>query len=111
MRVLLLENDPVTEMYVTEELRREDIEVVATASGVEALQHLRVDGWDAFVCDLVMPGVTGFDVLQRAAEFLPGKVIAATALDKVELTDLPPGVKVLQKPYTAKQLMRCLRSE
>jgi len=55
-------------------LRREDYEIVAVESAVAALRVLRERWVDVILSDHKMPGVSGVQLLRRAAELRPALV-------------------------------------
>jgi CheY-like chemotaxis protein len=103
-RILLIDDDESVRRAFARALSRTHT-VVDVASGEEALQVLTVDReFDAILCDLMMPGLDGIDVIERLTALDPvlaGRTIilsggAATTRMKrfVDATDIP----VLAKP-------------
>ena len=64
-RVLVVDDDDSMRALLVQQLRRDGHEVIASASGEEALQLMRGDEFDAVLVDLNMPGLSGYDVLTR----------------------------------------------
>jgi CheY-like chemotaxis protein/signal transduction histidine kinase/HAMP domain-containing protein len=64
-RLLVVEDDSAEQMSITELLGSDDIEIVSTGTGAEALTLLREDPCDCVVLDLRLPDMTGFEVLQH----------------------------------------------
>ena len=71
-RLLVVEDNAAEQMSITELLGSDDIEIVTTGTGTEALQTLREHPCDCVVLDLRLPDMTGFQVLEsiRADEML-----------------------------------------
>ncbi len=73
MRILCVDDDQTTRLYysqgLAEALASDEIDVVA--SGEEAVEKLDAGGYDIVLTDLVMPGLSGLDVLQAAREVDP----------------------------------------
>lgn len=90
-------------------MRAAGLEVVETASGGEALQYLRAGGFDGLVADLVMPGITGFDVLEKGKDLLPAKVVVTTALEDRDTEGLPANIKIIRKPYSVQEIIDFLK--
>jgi signal transduction histidine kinase len=61
-RILLIDDEPHLLMALGEYLRYSGYEVVAVSSGKEGLEALRDWRADVIVCDIMMPGMDGFDV-------------------------------------------------
>ncbi len=64
-RLLVVEDDPGEQFSIRELLAYDDVEIVAAASGEEALRLLGSEDWDCVVLDLRLPDMSGFDVLER----------------------------------------------
>jgi diguanylate cyclase (GGDEF)-like protein len=65
--VLVVDDDDSLRLLVTRWLGKSGIACVEAASGEDALERARAmaDGLDAIVCDVMMPGIDGFTVLER----------------------------------------------
>jgi DNA-binding NarL/FixJ family response regulator len=83
-KILCIEDDEETAALIAEELIERGFDVVVAHSGREGLQLLMTSSPDLVLCDIGMPVMTGFDVLQSLNELAPrfGKVplIFLTAL-------------------------------
>jgi CheY-like chemotaxis protein/HAMP domain-containing protein/signal transduction histidine kinase len=64
-RLLIVEDNAAEQMSIKELLGHDDIEIVTTATGAEALSTLRENPCDCVVLDLRLPDMTGFEVLDR----------------------------------------------
>jgi HAMP domain-containing protein/CheY-like chemotaxis protein/signal transduction histidine kinase len=64
-RLLVVEDNAAERMSITELLGHDDIEIVTTATGAEALKTLRKDPCDCVVLDLRLPDMSGFEVLEE----------------------------------------------
>ncbi len=112
MRVLMLENDLLSIGLQKELIFNAGHDVVAVRSGEEALKLLLSEKWDAFVTDLVMPNVNGFQVLNWSDGKLPSKVIVTTALAPADTEELEAkGFKIMRKPYHIDDLLMELVKE
>src|SRR5206468_8500118 len=64
-RLVVVEDNKVEHMRIQELLGYEDIDVVVTATGAEALKLVAEESFDCAVLDLRLPDMTGFDILER----------------------------------------------
>src|SRR5437879_10301227 len=64
-RLLIVEDNPAEQLSIRELLGYEDIDVVVTATGAEALKLVAEESFDCAVLDLRLPDMTGFDILER----------------------------------------------
>jgi CheY-like chemotaxis protein/HAMP domain-containing protein len=67
-RLLVVEDNEAEQMSIRELLGYDDIEIVTTGTGEEALSILRDRQCDCVVLDLRLPDMSGFDVLERIRE-------------------------------------------
>jgi len=67
VRVLMADDDPSVSAYATKVLSGDRFQVRVTRDGEECLYALRTDpeAWDVLLLDLMMPGVSGYDVLRE----------------------------------------------
>ncbi len=66
--LLVVEDDPGEILGITELLGHDDIDIVTSGTGGEAIDILRQQTIDCMVLDLRLPDMTGFDVLDRIAD-------------------------------------------
>ncbi|HEX6796502.1 MAG TPA: HAMP domain-containing protein [Ktedonobacterales bacterium] len=64
-RLLVVEDNAAERLSITELLGYDDIEIVTTGSGAEALDALRAQPFDCVVLDLRLPDMSGFEALER----------------------------------------------
>ncbi len=114
-RILLIDDDSAERSHVTARLEEGGYAVTAASSGGEGLALLRDGHFDAVVLDLVMPGMSGLEVLRaaRADErlaVLPFVVLSALYITRSERSVLGPAVaSVVRKgDGTADELLRAL---
>ena len=62
-RLLIVEDNAAEQMSIRELLGHDDIEIVTTGTGAEALSALRENPCDCVVLDLRLPDMSGFEVL------------------------------------------------
>jgi two-component system copper resistance phosphate regulon response regulator CusR len=84
-RLLLVEDDPKLSQFVSRGLRAEGYAVNLAVTGYGAVQQFEAHQYDLVLLDLMLPGLSGTQVLQvirRAEPSLP--VLILTARDAVE---------------------------
>jgi HAMP domain-containing protein/CheY-like chemotaxis protein/signal transduction histidine kinase len=64
-RLLIVEDNEAEQMSITELLGHDDIEIATAATGAEALLALREHSYDCVVLDLLLPDMSGFEVLEQ----------------------------------------------
>jgi two-component system LytT family response regulator len=101
VRTLIVDDEPPARELIQEYLADHDrVEVVGTCgTGREALEAIHEQAPDLVFLDVQMPGLDGFDVLERL-ETLPD-IIFCTAYDEYALQAFDAGaVDYLLKPYS-----------
>ncbi len=71
-RILLVEDETLTRDFYGDLLGEHGFEVFAASSGSEGLAMVEQYALDAVVLDIVMPGMSGLEVLERLRERDPG---------------------------------------
>lgn len=107
--VLIAEDDATIRNLLVSALDRRGFQLATAANGREALQHLERQEWGVLILDLMMPMMTGWDVIRWLAvhpERKPRTVIVVSATDRAALHDLDPTVvnAVIFKPFDVVQL-------
>jgi CheY-like chemotaxis protein len=90
VRLLLVDDDPILCEFATVHLSSDTAVVETAPTGPEALEALRAEPFDLLLLDLEMPGMDGFEVLERvrldpATAALP--VIVVTGREDVRAID------------------------
>jgi two-component system, OmpR family, alkaline phosphatase synthesis response regulator PhoP len=114
MKVLIAEDDPNTRAGLTEILEAEGYQVLATQDGKDALRMFSKESPD-FVClDIMMPGMSGYDVCREIRRSDPGvPVIFISA--KSEEIDTVVGLELgaddfIVKPFGVKEVVARIRA-
>ena len=113
-RVLVADDDQPIRRLIRTVLEREGLFVEEAVDGREALRKIHGDGYDAIVLDLMMPAVSGYDVLAEITCERPSSkcvvIISAAAAREIEEAD-PTIVRAkLRKPFNIQELVAAVRS-
>lgn len=65
MRILLVEDEPGLAAMLTKGLRAEGFVVVEVNNGTDGLSHASEEQFDVIVLDIMLPGLSGYEVLRR----------------------------------------------
>jgi two-component system copper resistance phosphate regulon response regulator CusR len=85
MRILIVEDDRKLAEFVARGLRAERFAVDLASDGLEGLQYLQSYEYDLLVLDLMLPQLSGTELLKRLRRTLPGlPVLVLTARDATE---------------------------
>ena len=110
LKILVVDDDPVTRSLLTKRLSKIDFEVETAESGVDALRMISNSYYDVVLTDLMMPGgVDGIGVLESAKEGnLKTEVILITAhgtIDNAIVAMKKGATDYLQKPINLDELV------
>jgi PAS domain S-box-containing protein len=70
-KVLVVDDEPNLGNILVQALNSQNYEAHSVGSGAEALERLRMEDFDLLLSDLMMPGMDGITLLQRALEIDP----------------------------------------
>ncbi|WP_221794826.1 cell cycle two-component system response regulator CpdR [Aquisediminimonas sediminicola] len=108
IRILLAEDDDVMREHLTRALVRAGYELDAVESGLDAMPLLEAARYDLLLTDIVMPGMDGIELAQKASAIAPNmRVMFITGFSAVALrvAAQPPQAKVLSKPFHLRDLV------
>jgi len=109
--LLLVEDDPHILGTVSEILSTSGYRVLAHDNGRDGLTAALGEKPDLILCDVMMPGLSGFEVLQALRENPETRTIPFVFVSaKVTPTDIETGLRMgasdyLTKPFTMRQLL------
>lgn len=114
-RVLIVEDDQALARGLVDNLRYEGLEVSHVASGEEGLERLRQKATDLLLLDLMLPGISGFDLLRELRKGPGGpRIVVVSARDAeadvVRALDLGAHDYV-RKPFGLTELLARVRAQ
>ena len=99
-RVLLVDDDEALCELLSEYLESEGFSVSSVHDGAQALVVAQQQEWDAIILDVMLPGMSGFDVLKRIKPLVDVPVLMLTA--RGDDTDTVVGLELGADEYVAK---------
>lgn len=63
-KILLVEDDDFFRELIFKKLQKEDFDVSASKNGNEALSYLRSNAPDLVILDLILPDLSGYEILE-----------------------------------------------
>ena len=113
MRILVVEDEIHLQTIIKKRLLKEHYSVDACGDGLEALDYLAVSPYDAVILDIMLPGLSGIEVLKRIrAEGSRVPVLFLTARDSIDdrVAGLDCGADdYLVKPFAFEELLARIR--
>ncbi len=106
-RVLLVEDEPAVRAVLTRTIARLGVEVTAVEGGEEALALLANQKFEMLVSDVMMPGIDGVTLAERARQGDPSLgIVLMSGFAQPPLRDAASrqGIEFLAKPFAAADL-------
>ena len=82
MRILFLEDEPTIREVLTEYMKMQDYEVTEAGDGEKALYLLKEQDFDMAVLDIMVPRVSGLEVLTYIKEHRPDMATIMLTADR-----------------------------
>ena len=101
MRILVIEDDPKIQSFISQGLRQEGHTVETASTGTEGCEKWERESYHAVVLDLMLPGQSGLEVLRHmrnTGDTTPVLVLSA----KVAVNDRVSGLKCGADDYMTK---------
>lgn len=111
--ILLVEDEEKIARFIELELKHEGYEVLKAADGRSGLELAEKGGWDLMLLDIMLPGISGLEVLRRLRRTSDQPVIMLTARDSVvdKVTGLDMGADdYITKPFSIEELLARVRT-
>jgi DNA-binding NtrC family response regulator len=112
-KILVVDDEPGMRKSLAMMLRRELYQVTETGSVADAVGHLKGEGYDLVIADLMMEPLNGLDLLALIQRYRTGcPVIIMTAFGTAEARSEASAlgaVDFLEKPLQAPQLLDRVR--
>lgn len=114
--ILVIEDEPELLEALSEMLTFEGFRVISAADGMEGIEQARKNIPDLILCDIMMPGMDGFEVLQNLKNDLATALIPFIFLTALsEQNTIRSGMSLgaddyIVKPFLRRELLDAIRS-
>ena len=111
-RILIIEDEEKIARFIELELSHEGYETEKALNGREGLELIEKGGFDLVILDIMLPELSGIEVLRRARRVTDVPIILLTARDSV--TDKVSGLDMgandyMTKPFAIEELLARIR--
>ena len=109
-RILVVDDEPDLLMLLEEHLSQEGFQVLTASAGMQAISKARAERPDLILLDVMMPGVSGFDVCNILQDFpetadIPIIFLTAITETKRKVMGLNLGADdYITKPFDLREL-------
>lgn len=108
-KILIVEDEPAMLSGLSDNLEFEGYSVETSARGDDGLRKLKTEGYDLVLLDVMLPGISGFDIVKQVrAAGIQTPIILLTAkgeeLDKVRGLELGAD-DYITKPFSLRELL------
>jgi two-component system response regulator CpxR len=108
-RLLMIDDDARLAEMLIEYLAPEGIELTSVPSGIQGLRSAQRENYDLIILDVMLPGLSGFDVLKQLRESgsrTPVLMLTARGDDVDRIVGLDLGADdYLPKPFNPRELL------
>src|SRR5512142_1258150 len=107
-KILVIDDEPHLVKLVRSNLEAQHYKVISAMDGPSGLAMVEKEGPDLIILDIMLPGMDGFEVLQKIREFSVVPVVLLTAKDQE--VDVVRGLKLgaddyIRKPFSVHELL------
>jgi DNA-binding response OmpR family regulator len=109
--ILVVDDEPIIGKVLRVKFSLSGYEVITTTSGAEAIELARTKEPDIILLDILMPGITGMDVLDRVRTFSQVPIIVFTGRSEIGQSAMKLGANdCIAKPFDPDLLIRKIES-
>lgn len=114
--ILVVEDSPSELELISHFLNESGYKVIKATGGREALEKLELEKPDAIITDVVMPGMSGFELCRSlkknpATQKVPIVICSSKNQEIDRLWAMRQGADAyVTKPYTREELLRAIKS-
>lgn len=112
-KILIIEDESKIARFLTLELEHENYEVRAEADGRAGLDEALANDYDCIVLDVMLPSLSGIEILRRLRQVKQTPVLILTARDQVmdKVMGLDFGADdYMTKPFAIEELLARIRT-
>lgn len=114
-QVLVIEDEPGMRAMLTDNLEYEGYRVTAVASGEEALSVFGTQAFSLLLVDVMLPGMSGFEVCERLrglGTHVPIIMLTARTHERDRVRGLDVGADdYVRKPFSVRELLARVRAQ
>lgn len=86
-RILIIDDDHASRDIALKVLTKEGYSVLSVSGGREGLEMVQKHKFDLIICDLMMPEIDGFEVIETIRKSMQTPILAYSALQEMKYID------------------------
>lgn len=108
-KILVIDDEKEVRDSITKILEKKGVKVTTADNVPDAENFIRTKTWDAIICDLMIPHLGGFELMDVAKEVSKTPVIVVTGLEKNILdSTLTTADVVVYKPFSGREIIAAI---
>jgi DNA-binding response OmpR family regulator len=110
-RALVVEDDPAIRKLIEKLLSRKGIEIDTASDGRRAVQKIRDNTYSVIILDLMVPELSGFEIIDFVKENgidVPIAVVSAVSQQALKNLDLDVVKLVISKPFDVDEFTKAI---
>jgi CheY-like chemotaxis protein len=114
-KILIVDDDPVIRTLLTDYLSSQGFDVRTLAQAGDCLESLRAEAPDLLIIDMIMPDMTGLQVLEELADEsqlseLPVIMLSANVEADLQQAGSAQVDRYIQKPFELKVILEAVQN-
>jgi DNA-binding response OmpR family regulator len=114
LKILLIEDEPRLNEHLRKGLAQQGYSVDVSFTGSEGLEHASIGQYDLIILDVMLPGQSGFDILDNLRKFgvrTPVVIISALSNSERVIEGLDKGaIDYIKKPFDFGEFLARVRA-
>lgn len=108
-KILVIDDEKDIRDNITKILEKKGANVTTIDNVPDAEKLIRTKKWDAIICDLMIPHLGGFELMDLVKEVSKTPVIIVTGLERDILdSTLTPADVVITKPFSGREIIAAM---
>ena len=115
-KILIVEDDVNIKQLISFKLKNSGYEVASCQNGLEALEYLKKNKVDLVITDIMMPVMTGKELILEMKQYpetknIPTVILTSRTLEKEVVEGLMLGAEdYIKKPFSPQELLARVRT-
>jgi DNA-binding response OmpR family regulator len=110
-KILVIDDEKEIRDNISKILAKKGITVTTVDNVIDAEKLIKKKTWDAIICDIMIPHLGGFELMDLAKEVSEAPVIIVTGLEKdIVNSTMNSADIIITKPFSGKDILDAIES-